>query len=93
VTRSVRDSDQEVRTMPRTVTVGLDGSCESLAAAEWAAREAGLRPCKPVVLGVDIAARRTRLEPTALAPIGAASSATGPMRPLLRHGAGAVANG
>lgn len=29
--------------MPRTVTVGLDGSPESLAAAEWAAREAGLR--------------------------------------------------
>ncbi|MCX4993099.1 MULTISPECIES: universal stress protein [unclassified Streptomyces] len=29
--------------MPRTVTVGLDGSSESLAAAEWAAREARLR--------------------------------------------------
>lgn len=29
--------------MSRTVTVGLDGSPESLAAAEWAAREAGLR--------------------------------------------------
>ena len=29
--------------MPRTVTVGLDGSPESRAAAEWAAREAGLR--------------------------------------------------
>lgn len=29
--------------MPRTVTVGLDGSRESLAAAEWAAREARLR--------------------------------------------------
>lgn len=28
--------------MPRTVTVGLDGSPESRAAAEWAAREAGL---------------------------------------------------
>ncbi|WP_369029787.1 universal stress protein [Streptomyces adonidis] len=28
--------------MTRTVTVGLDGSNESLAAAEWAAREAGL---------------------------------------------------
>nr|WP_306187430.1 universal stress protein [Streptomyces sp. MK5] len=29
-------------TMPRTVTVGLDGSPESRAAAEWAAREAQL---------------------------------------------------
>ncbi|WRZ88931.1 universal stress protein [Streptomyces sp. NBC_01007] len=29
--------------MPRSVTVGLDGSRESLAAAEWAAREARLR--------------------------------------------------
>ncbi|MDX2695780.1 universal stress protein [Streptomyces ipomoeae] len=29
--------------MPRTVTVGLDGSTESLAATEWAAREARLR--------------------------------------------------
>ncbi|MFI9803218.1 universal stress protein [Streptomyces sp. NPDC052301] len=29
--------------MPRTVTVGLDGSPESRAAAEWAAREARLR--------------------------------------------------
>ncbi|MFE1288491.1 universal stress protein [Streptomyces sp. NPDC058751] len=29
--------------MPRTVTVGLDGSPESLAAVEWAAREARLR--------------------------------------------------
>ncbi|MGW2643261.1 universal stress protein, partial [Streptomyces sp. NPDC001348] len=29
--------------MPRTITVGLDGSPESRAAAEWAAREATLR--------------------------------------------------
>lgn len=29
--------------MARTVTVGLDGSDESLAAADWAAREAGIR--------------------------------------------------
>ncbi|MDX2860211.1 universal stress protein, partial [Streptomyces scabiei] len=29
--------------MFRTVTVGIDGSRESLAAAEWAAREARLR--------------------------------------------------
>lgn len=29
--------------MSRTVTVGLDGSPESLAAADWAAREAHLR--------------------------------------------------
>ncbi|MYS14675.1 universal stress protein, partial [Streptomyces sp. SID4982] len=29
--------------MPRTVTAGLDGSAESRAAAEWAAREARLR--------------------------------------------------
>ncbi|WP_404818626.1 universal stress protein [Streptomyces triticiradicis] len=32
-----------MKTMPRTVTVGLDGSRESRAAAEWAAREAELR--------------------------------------------------
>ncbi|MFF5013136.1 universal stress protein [Streptomyces sp. NPDC001165] len=29
--------------MPRTITVGLDGSAESRAAAEWAAREAEIR--------------------------------------------------
>lgn len=29
--------------IPRTVTVGLDGSDESLASADWAAREAGMR--------------------------------------------------
>jgi nucleotide-binding universal stress UspA family protein len=33
-------STEEVGTMPRTVVAGLDGSPESLAAAEWAAREA-----------------------------------------------------
>jgi nucleotide-binding universal stress UspA family protein len=36
-------SCREVETMTRTVTVGLDGSPESRAAAEWAAREAALR--------------------------------------------------
>jgi nucleotide-binding universal stress UspA family protein len=35
-------SPLEVETMNRTVTVGLDGSPESRAAAEWAAREAAL---------------------------------------------------
>jgi nucleotide-binding universal stress UspA family protein len=34
---------QEVGGMARTITVGLDGSPESRAAAEWAAREAALR--------------------------------------------------
>jgi nucleotide-binding universal stress UspA family protein len=42
VDHSSDHSPQEVETMPRTVTVGLDGSPESRAAAEWAAREAKL---------------------------------------------------
>ncbi|MFF0447706.1 universal stress protein [Streptomyces sp. NPDC004609] len=51
--------------MPSTVTVGLDGSRESLAAAEWAAREATLRglPLKLVNVWepVPMAARATLL--------------------------------
>ncbi|ARP73860.1 universal stress protein [Streptomyces pluripotens] len=38
--------------MPRTVTVGLDGSAESRAAAEWAAREARLRGLPVKILHV-----------------------------------------
>ncbi|WP_435837229.1 universal stress protein, partial [Streptomyces asoensis] len=34
---------QEVEIMLRSITVGLDGSRESRAAVEWAAREAALR--------------------------------------------------
>ncbi|MFI6335755.1 universal stress protein [Streptomyces sp. NPDC050535] len=51
--------------MPRTVTVGLDGSPESRAAAEWAAREAKLRglPLKLVNVWEPVPApmARTRL--------------------------------
>ncbi|MFI6284782.1 universal stress protein [Streptomyces sp. NPDC051018] len=51
--------------MPSTVTVGLDGSRESLAAAEWAAREAASRglPLKLVNVWepVPMAARATLL--------------------------------
>ncbi|WP_330309199.1 MULTISPECIES: universal stress protein [unclassified Streptomyces] len=51
--------------MPRTVTVGLDGSHESLAAAEWAAREAKLRglPLKVVHVWEPVP------EPMAQAPL------------------------
>ncbi|WP_435221616.1 universal stress protein [Streptomyces sp. Tue6028] len=45
--------------MPRTVTVGLDGSPESRAAAEWAAREAGLRGLPLKVLHVSEPAPHT----------------------------------
>ncbi|MYU24868.1 universal stress protein [Streptomyces sp. SID8352] len=38
--------------MPRTITVGLDGSPESRAAAEWAAREAVLRDLPVTLLHV-----------------------------------------
>jgi len=51
--------------MPRTVTVGLDGSPESRAAAEWAAREAKLRglPLKLVHVWEPVP------EPAAQAPL------------------------
>ncbi|MGQ5635818.1 MULTISPECIES: universal stress protein [unclassified Streptomyces] len=51
--------------MPRTITVGLDGSSESRAAAEWAAREAELRglPVKLVQVWEPVP------EPTAQAPL------------------------
>ncbi|MFI2206518.1 universal stress protein [Streptomyces sp. NPDC020192] len=51
--------------MPRTITVGLDGSPESRAAAEWAAREAQLRglPVKLVQVWEPIS------EPMAQAPL------------------------
>lgn len=51
--------------MPRTITVGLDGSPESRAAAEWAAREAQLRglPVKLVQVWEPVP------EPTAQAPL------------------------
>ena len=56
---------QEVEIMPRTVTVGLDGSPESRAAAEWAAREARLRdlPLKLVHIWEPVP------EPMAQAPL------------------------
>ncbi|WP_330342128.1 universal stress protein [Streptomyces sp. NBC_00557] len=51
--------------MPRTITVGLDGSPESRAAAEWAAREAELRglPVKLVQVWEPVP------EPIARAPL------------------------
>ncbi|AOR30407.1 stress-inducible protein [Streptomyces fodineus] len=51
--------------MPRTITVGLDGSSESRAAAEWAAREAELRglPVKLVQVWEPVP------EPMAQAPL------------------------
>ncbi|MFE1293970.1 universal stress protein [Streptomyces sp. NPDC058731] len=51
--------------MPRTITVGLDGSPESRAAAEWAAREAKLRglPVKLVQVWEPVP------EPMAQAPL------------------------
>ncbi|MFH9979166.1 universal stress protein [Streptomyces sp. NPDC017179] len=51
--------------MPRTVTVGLDGSPESRAAAEWAAREAGMLGL-PVRL---VHVREPAPEPLAQAPL------------------------
>ncbi|MEU6818134.1 universal stress protein [Streptomyces sp. NPDC046860] len=51
--------------MPRTVTVGLDGSAESRAAAEWAAREAGLRGLPLRLLHV----REPLPDPLAQAPL------------------------
>ncbi|MGW3802210.1 universal stress protein [Streptomyces clavifer] len=40
-----RRRPREERTMSRAVTTGIDGSQESLAAADWAAGEAALRSC------------------------------------------------
>ncbi|MFD7815462.1 universal stress protein [Streptomyces sp. NPDC059785] len=51
--------------MPRTVTVGLDGSPESRAAAEWAAREAELRGLALKLVHV----REPVPEPMAQAPL------------------------
>ncbi|MGW3662422.1 universal stress protein [Streptomyces sp. NPDC005141] len=51
--------------MPRTVTVGLDGSSESLAAAEWAAREARLRALQVRLVNVGEPAP----DPIAQAPL------------------------
>lgn len=39
--------------MPRHVTAGVDGSPESLAAAHWAAREAGLRDARLLLVHVE----------------------------------------
>lgn len=39
--------------MTRTIAVGLDGSAESLAAAEWAAREARMRGLRLTLVHVD----------------------------------------
>src|SRR5262245_47061500 len=58
-------SSREVETMPRTVTVGLDGSPESRAAAEWGAREARLRGLPLKVVHV----REPLPEPVAQAPL------------------------
>ncbi|KES04316.1 hypothetical protein BU52_26260 [Streptomyces toyocaensis] len=51
--------------MSRTVTVGFDGSPESRAAAEWAAREAGLRGSRLLLVHV----REPVPEPMARAPL------------------------
>ncbi|GAA2250258.1 stress-inducible protein [Streptomyces ruber] len=51
--------------MPRTITVGVDGSPESRAAAEWAAREARLRDL-PVKL---VHVRQPLPEPTVQVPL------------------------
>ncbi|MFF5437631.1 universal stress protein [Streptomyces achromogenes] len=64
--------------MPRTITVGLDGSPESRAAAEWAAREAQLRGL-PVKL---VQAWEAVPEPMARPPLPAAGT--------WRHGTGKV---
>ncbi|WAX81283.1 universal stress protein [Streptomyces sp. KMM 9044] len=56
--------------MPRTITIGFDGSAESRAAAEWAAREAKLRGLPLRLFEV----REPPPEPVAQAPLAGAEA-------------------